>query len=110
MQLKKLATGIVIVAALFLFGFTVNDTATGNREAYATTTFNHKKTVKNISLANSGQAREFLTDKYGDEGWEAVSFNKSKDYWTFVASKDSQNGLVKAGHVLYVHKDGTIAY
>lgn len=109
-QLKKLATGVVVVLAMFLFAFTVNNTNAGNKEAYATTTVAHKSTVKKTDLKNSGQARDFLTNKYGDEGWEAINYNKNKDYWTFVASKDSQNGLVKAGHTLYVHADGTIVY
>lgn len=113
MQLKKLVSGVLVVVGLFVLAFAVNNANLSNKqEAYATTTVSHNSD-QNKDLTTTSQARSYLAKKYGDAGWEKTSYTHTKngnDYWTFVASKDNQSGLVKAGHTLYVHVDGSVVY
>ena len=111
MQLKKLATGVVIVFALFLFGFSVNSSTLNNKNETFASSLASKSTKK--KLVNSGQAREYLVQKFGDDDWIATNFTKGqhKDgYWTFIAEKNSENGDIQAGHTIRVHQDGTVNF
>ncbi|MQS53129.1 hypothetical protein [Companilactobacillus mishanensis] len=113
MHLKKLVAGLLIVVALLAVGIGLNSTSTNKADEAFATTYNHENATKKTDLKTATQAREFLANKYGDAGWTSTYSSKDKKanlYWTFVATKDSANGLVKAGHTLYVHDDGTVVY
>lgn len=114
MQLKKLTAGVLVVLGLFLVAFSVNSSNNAaSEEAYATTTVSTSNKNTKTNLKNISQAKSYLDNKYGENGWESTAYTPTKNgnsYWTFVALKDSQNGMIKAGHTLYVHVDGSVVY
>lgn len=109
MQYKKLITGVFLVAVLFLVGFTANNQAVKSNDP--DTSLVAKNGHHSVNLKNAQQARSFLGDRYGNAGWMSTRSSQDKNnhpYWTFVASHNSDNGLVKAGQTLYIHQDGTV--
>lgn len=114
MNFKKLVAGVLVVLGLFVVAFSVNSANSGvSEDAYATTTVSKPNKNAKTDLKSVAQARTYLSDKYGDAGWESTAYTPTENgnsYWTFVALKDAQNGMIKAGHTLYVHVDGSVVY